>query len=107
MEVHCCQLFPFTDKWEFTNQNFKRGQMYLLPAIKRRKTQPLAAVKIAGDGWNSPSNSGGDDMGSTSTGSVELNTHCPDLSSENKKLIKENEKLSCELARERSSAASW
>jgi len=71
MEVHCCQLFLFTEivpgKWEFANQNFKRGQMYLLPAIKRRKTQSLAAVKLVGDGWNSASNFGGDDMGSTST----------------------------------------
>lgn len=47
-----------------------------------------------GGGSNSPSNSGGDDMGSTSTASVEL-----DLSCENEKLKKDNEKLCCELAR--------
>ncbi|KHN36225.1 Heat shock factor protein HSF24 [Glycine soja] len=64
-----------------------------------------------GDG-NSPLNSGSDDAGSTSTsssssgsknqGSVETNTTpSHQLSSENEKLKKDNETLSCELARAR------
>jgi len=72
--------------------------MELLPAIKRWKTQSPAAVKSVEDGRNSASNSGGEDMGSTSTGSVEPNTYCPDLSSQNKRLKKDNEKLTGELA---------
>jgi len=44
------------------------------------------------------SNSGGEDMGSTSTGSVEPNTHWPNLSSENKRLKKDNDSLTGELA---------
>jgi heat shock transcription factor, other eukaryote len=72
--------------------------MDLLLAIKCRKTQLPAAVKSVDDSRNSASNSGGEDMGSTSTGSVEPNTHCPDLSSENKRLKKDNEKLKGELA---------
>jgi len=73
--------------------------MELLPAIKHRKIQSPAAVKSVDDSRNSESKSGGEDMGSTSTGSVEPNTHCPDLSIENKRLKKDNKKLTGELAK--------
>lgn len=64
--------------------------------IKRRKT-----VSVTGKpgGANSASNSGGDDLGSTSTGSVDAAAVPTDLSCENEKLKIDNEKLSCELER--------
>lgn len=66
--------------------------------IKRRKT--VSQSPVTGGAGNSASNSGGDDMGSTSTGSMEAaTTPRADLSNENEKLKKDNEKLSCELAK--------
>lgn len=82
------------DKWEFAQENFKRGETELLPTIKRRKSQSPAAVRSVGVGGHSPSNSGAEDMGSTSTGSVDRS----DLSNENKRLKMDNEKLTGELA---------
>ncbi|KAE9614312.1 hypothetical protein Lal_00016865 [Lupinus albus] len=89
------------DKWEFSNEHFKRGHRELIIQIKRRMTVSTTRKSSDGSGCgdnNPPANSGADDMGSTSTGSMEDAT-TRDLSCENEKLKKDNEKLSCELAR--------
>ncbi|KFK30320.1 hypothetical protein AALP_AA7G246600 [Arabis alpina] len=93
------------EKWEFANDNFKRGQEDLLSEIRRRKSVIAAAGKCVPTSSPSESNSaGGDDHGSSSTsspgsknpGSVE--NMVADLSGENEKLKKENNSLSSELA---------
>lgn len=107
------------DKWEFSNDNFKRGHKDLLIDIRRRKSiTSTSATQVCGKSSTaaaiskpkSPSNSGeylGSGSISTSSSHDSKNPSCLKtsnvakfgvISKENENLKRENEKLNSELA---------
>ncbi|XP_062193446.1 heat stress transcription factor B-1-like [Phragmites australis] len=98
------------NRWEFANENFRRGKQGLLSGICRRKSTTPQSSKSSGSGVNaaippplpplppaSATTSGGHERSSSSASSPQR----ADLTSENEQLKKDNHTLATELAQAR------